>query len=132
MKNNRKNCSWSQYNKSLINRGSITFWMSKDSIKKWKDKKDKKHMTISSRNSIFKMEETPRISSQKHKKDNQIIESKIKCQIPNKKRLAGMKLTGQRKKIYSKRASYQIRTYATQPKINISSSNIAVSQIILI
>lgn len=43
MKNNRKNCSWSQYNKSLINRGSITFWMSKDSIKKWKAEKDKKH-----------------------------------------------------------------------------------------
>jgi hypothetical protein len=36
--------NWSQYNKSLINRGSITFWMSKDFIKKWKAKKNKKHI----------------------------------------------------------------------------------------
>jgi hypothetical protein len=34
MKNNRHKSSWKQYNKSLINRGNITFWMSKDAIKK--------------------------------------------------------------------------------------------------
>ena len=28
--------NWKEYNKSLINRGSITFWISKDAIKKWK------------------------------------------------------------------------------------------------
>ena len=27
--------NWSEYNKSLINRGSITFWFSEDTIKKW-------------------------------------------------------------------------------------------------
>lgn len=27
--------NWSDYNKSLINRGSITFWFSEDTIKKW-------------------------------------------------------------------------------------------------
>ena len=43
MKINRYKSSWKQYNKSLINRGSITFWISKDSIKKWKAKKNKKH-----------------------------------------------------------------------------------------
>ena len=44
MKNSYKNCSWSKYNKNLINRGSITFWISKDSLKKWKFKSDKKHI----------------------------------------------------------------------------------------
>lgn len=43
MKNSYRKSSWNQYNKNLINRGSITFWFSKDSIKKWKSKKDKKH-----------------------------------------------------------------------------------------
>ncbi len=33
--------NWSDYNKSLINRGSITFWFSEDAIKKW-------HLTESS------------------------------------------------------------------------------------
>jgi len=43
MKNNYKKRSWPKYNKNLVNRGSISFWMSKDSIKKWKAKKDRKH-----------------------------------------------------------------------------------------
>ena len=43
MKNSYRKSNWCQYNKSLINRGSITFWFSEDSIKNWKAKKDKKH-----------------------------------------------------------------------------------------
>lgn len=43
MKNSYNNRSWKQYNKNLINRGSITFWFSKDCMKKWKAKKNKKH-----------------------------------------------------------------------------------------
>ncbi len=43
MKNSYQNGNWKQYNKSLINRGSITFWVSEDSLKKWRAKKDKKH-----------------------------------------------------------------------------------------
>jgi len=35
--------NWSKYNKNLINRGSITFWLSKNAVKKWRAKKDKKH-----------------------------------------------------------------------------------------
>lgn len=31
--------NWSQYNKSLINRGSITFWFSEDEAKMWKSQK---------------------------------------------------------------------------------------------
>ena len=27
--------NWSDYNQSLINRGSITFWFSEDTIQKW-------------------------------------------------------------------------------------------------
>ena len=41
--NSYQNGNWKQYNKSLINRGSITFWVSEDSLKKWGAKKDKKH-----------------------------------------------------------------------------------------
>jgi len=44
MKKSYQKGNWSQYNKSLINRGSITFWISKKSIKKWKAKKNKKHI----------------------------------------------------------------------------------------
>jgi hypothetical protein len=36
------NSTWSKYNKSLINRGSINFWFSKESCKKWKAKNSKK------------------------------------------------------------------------------------------
>lgn len=31
----RKICNWSEYNKSLINRGSLTFWVSEDVLKNW-------------------------------------------------------------------------------------------------
>ncbi len=41
--NSYKKRSWNQYNKNLINRGSITFWFSEDCIKKWRAKKNKKH-----------------------------------------------------------------------------------------
>lgn len=43
MKNSYRISNWSKYNKSLINRGSITFWFSQESIDKWFAKKDKKH-----------------------------------------------------------------------------------------
>lgn len=35
-------CNWSHYNKSLINRGSINFWISPESCKKWKANRTKK------------------------------------------------------------------------------------------
>ncbi|MBN2259835.1 MAG: IS5 family transposase [Clostridiales bacterium] len=35
--------NWKEYNKSLINRGSITFWFSEEIIKTWGAKKDKNH-----------------------------------------------------------------------------------------
>ena len=35
-------CNWSQYNKSLINRGNINFWFSKESLKKWRAPRSKK------------------------------------------------------------------------------------------
>lgn len=44
MKNSHVKRNWIKYNKNLINRGSITFWISKDSIKKWKAKRDKNHI----------------------------------------------------------------------------------------
>ncbi len=33
--------NWSQYNKSLVNRGSLTLWVSEDALKKWKAPKDR-------------------------------------------------------------------------------------------
>ena len=33
---------WKQYNKQLINRGNINFWVTKKSLKFWKAKKKKK------------------------------------------------------------------------------------------
>ena len=39
MKNSYHIGNWREYNKSLINRGSITFWFSDDAIKKWKAEK---------------------------------------------------------------------------------------------
>ena len=42
MNNNRYKSSWKDYNKNLINRGSINFWISKESLKNWKAKKNKK------------------------------------------------------------------------------------------
>jgi hypothetical protein len=35
-------CNWSQYNKSLINRGNINFWFSEESLKKWRASHTKK------------------------------------------------------------------------------------------
>lgn len=35
-------CNWNQYNRSLINRGDINFWFSKESLKKWKAPRFKK------------------------------------------------------------------------------------------
>jgi hypothetical protein len=40
MKKSYRIGNWNQYNKSLINRGSITFWFSDDSISQWEAKKD--------------------------------------------------------------------------------------------
>lgn len=34
--------NWADYNKSLINRGSLTFWFSEDAVKKWKSTKQTK------------------------------------------------------------------------------------------
>ena len=31
--------NWSEYNKSLINRGSLTFWISEDVIRSWRSSK---------------------------------------------------------------------------------------------
>lgn len=36
--------NWSQYNKSLVNRGSLTLWISEDSIKKWNAAKNCHHI----------------------------------------------------------------------------------------
>lgn len=36
----QKISNWSQYNKSLINRGSITFWISEDILKSWRSSKE--------------------------------------------------------------------------------------------
>ncbi len=36
-----KNRDWSKYNKSLVNRGSLTFWIHKKAVKSWKAKKQK-------------------------------------------------------------------------------------------
>lgn len=33
--------NWSQYNRSLVNRGSLTLWVSEDALKKWKAPKDR-------------------------------------------------------------------------------------------
>lgn len=43
MKNSYQKGNWKQYNQNLINRGSITFWFSKDSIKNWNARKNKNH-----------------------------------------------------------------------------------------
>ena len=36
----RKISNWSQYNKSLINRGSLTFWITEDAIRSWRSTKN--------------------------------------------------------------------------------------------
>ncbi|MBN1914823.1 MAG: transposase [Parachlamydiales bacterium] len=39
-----QNDNWNQYNKSLINRGSITFWFFEDAIKQWLSSKNREHI----------------------------------------------------------------------------------------
>lgn len=41
MKNHAKR-SWSEYNRKLVNRGSITFWLNKECLESWKVKSGKK------------------------------------------------------------------------------------------
>ena len=36
--------NWSEYNKSLINRGSLTLWISEDAMKKWQATREKHTM----------------------------------------------------------------------------------------
>ncbi|MGV3002805.1 IS5 family transposase [Vibrio sp. E150_018] len=37
-----KTTNWKQYNKALINRGSLTFWIDEEAIREWKQSKQKK------------------------------------------------------------------------------------------
>ncbi|HCG7927437.1 TPA: transposase, partial [Vibrio parahaemolyticus] len=34
--------NWKQYNKALINRGSLTFWIDEEAIRQWKQSKQDK------------------------------------------------------------------------------------------
>ncbi|MCU8102667.1 IS5/IS1182 family transposase, partial [Vibrio vulnificus] len=34
-----KTTNWNQYNKALINRGSLTFWIDEEAIRQWKQSK---------------------------------------------------------------------------------------------
>ena len=34
-----KTTNWKQYNKALINRGSLTFWIDEEAIAEWKQNK---------------------------------------------------------------------------------------------
>ncbi|ADV88916.1 transposase [Vibrio vulnificus MO6-24/O] len=36
-----KTTNWKQYNKALINRGSLTFWIDEEAIREWKQSKQK-------------------------------------------------------------------------------------------
>ncbi len=38
-----KTTNWKQYNKALINRGSLAFWIDEEAIAKWKQNKQGKH-----------------------------------------------------------------------------------------
>ena len=40
--NNRAKRSWSEYNRNLVNRGSITFWISEECLNSWQQKTGKK------------------------------------------------------------------------------------------
>ncbi|MFO4671679.1 IS5 family transposase [Vibrio cholerae] len=42
MKPRYKTTNWKQYNKALINRGSLTFWIDEEVIRQWKQSKQKK------------------------------------------------------------------------------------------
>lgn len=37
-----KTTNWKQYNKALINRGSLTFWIDEEAIREWKQSKQSK------------------------------------------------------------------------------------------
>ena len=37
-----KTTNWKQYSKALINRGSLTFWIDEEAIRKWKQSKQDK------------------------------------------------------------------------------------------
>ncbi|SKA61650.1 transposase, partial [Enterovibrio nigricans] len=37
-----KTTNWKQYNKALINRGSLTFWIDEETIAEWKQNKQGK------------------------------------------------------------------------------------------
>ncbi len=37
-----KTTNWKQYNKALINRGSLTFWIDEEAISEWKQSKQNK------------------------------------------------------------------------------------------
>lgn len=37
-----KTTNWTQYNKALINRGSLTFWVDEEAIAEWKQNKQGK------------------------------------------------------------------------------------------
>ncbi|MCV5373666.1 transposase, partial [Escherichia coli] len=37
-----KTTNWKQYNKALINRGSLTFWIDEEAIRQWKQRKQDK------------------------------------------------------------------------------------------
>ncbi|HDY7777280.1 TPA: IS5/IS1182 family transposase, partial [Vibrio vulnificus] len=37
-----KTTNWKQYNKALINRGSLTFWIDEEAIRQWKQSKQDK------------------------------------------------------------------------------------------
>ncbi|WP_045610759.1 IS5/IS1182 family transposase, partial [Vibrio vulnificus] len=37
-----KTTNWNQYNKALINRGSLTFWIDEEAIRQWKQSKQDK------------------------------------------------------------------------------------------
>ena len=37
-----KTTNWKQYNKALINRGSLTFWIDEETIREWKQSKQNK------------------------------------------------------------------------------------------
>ncbi|AAO07375.1 Transposase [Vibrio vulnificus CMCP6] len=37
-----KTTNWKQYNKALINRGSLIFWIDEEAIREWKQSKQKK------------------------------------------------------------------------------------------
>ncbi len=43
-----KTTNWKQYNKALINRGSLTFWIDEETIREWKQSKTEQARQASS------------------------------------------------------------------------------------